>query len=80
MKNLKNRLLSSVEIHGKIDIYGVFILFPDFKKFTIYRLLFELQNEGWLKIRKTRSIGGIISPNPNVMRTEKQFYEQLFLL
>ena len=80
MKTLKKRLLSSVEVHGKVDIYGIFILFPDFKKFTVYRRLFELQGEGWIKIRKTRSIGGITSPSPNVSRTKKQLYEQLNLL
>ena len=59
MSKLKERLLSSIEIHGKSDIYGILILYPNERKFTILRNLFMLRNDGWLIIRKHRTIDGI---------------------
>lgn len=76
MNNLKKRLLSSIELHGKCDIHGLLQIYPEFNLFTILRNLFILQNEGWIKVRKTRTIDGITTKNPNVARTNKQMYSQ----
>lgn len=73
---LKNRLLVSIEVHRKMDICGVFTLYPHERKFTILRNLFVLRNEGWIKVRKTRIIDGVRTDNPNVFRTNKQLYSQ----
>jgi len=77
MSKLKERLLSSIELHGKCDIHGLLNLYPGFSKFTILRNLFILRNEGWIKINKQRTIDGVKTDNPNVFRTQKQMYKQL---
>lgn len=74
MNNLKNRLLSSIEYHGKCDIHGLLNLYPRHAKFTVIRVLFILQSEGWIIIRKYRVINGVKTTNPNVRRTSKQMY------
>lgn len=74
MSKLKERLLSSIEIHGKSDIYGILNLYPNERKFTVLRNLFMLQNEGWIKVNKFRVIDGVKSNNPNVSRTQKKHY------
>lgn len=56
MNNLKARLLSSIELYGKCDIYGLLNLYPGFTKRQILRQLFTLRNEGWIKINKHRVI------------------------
>lgn len=76
MNNLKSMLLSSVELHGKCDIYGLLNLYPMFTKRQIFRELFNLRNEGWIKINKHRVIDGVTTNNPNVSRTKKQMYTQ----
>ncbi len=76
MSKLKERLLSSIEIHDKCDIYGILNLYPNERKFTILRNLFILRNEGWVKINKFRVIDGVKSNNPNCSRTQKQLYTQ----
>lgn len=73
---LKNRLLASIDIHGKVDIHGVLNLYPHERKFTILRNLLVLRNEGWIKVRKHRTIDGVKTDNPNVFRTNKQLYSQ----
>lgn len=80
MNNLNKRLLSSIENHGKCDILGILKLFPEFKQFTILRGLFELRNDGWVKVNKFRTIEGVKTHNPNVYRTRKQLYSQTSLL
>ncbi len=79
MDNLKKRLLSSVELHGKVDIYGLLSLYPSFTKRQIIRQLFVLRDEGWIKINKTRMIDGVVTKNPCVLRTKKQLYTQAHL-
>lgn len=76
MSNLKERLLASVEVHGKCDIYGLLNLYPTESKRSILKVLFTLRNEGWIVISKTRMIDGIPSNNPNVRRTKKTMYTQ----
>lgn len=76
MNKLKDRLLSSIEVHGKMDICGVFSLYPNDRKFTILRNLFRLRNDGWIKVSKHRTIDGVKTDNPNVQRTRKQLYSQ----
>jgi len=71
MNKLKDRLLSSIEVHGKVDIAGLLQLYPNDKKFTIIRNLFVLQSEGWIFVRKFRTIDGVKTRNPNVRRTKK---------
>lgn len=76
MNNLKSRLLSSIELHGKFDIYGLLNLYPGFTKRQVLRELYNLKNEGWIKINKRRVIDGVSTDNPNVSRTKKQMYTQ----
>jgi len=80
MNKLKERLLSSIELHGKTDIHGLMLMYPDFTWRQVYRQLFVLRNEGWIFISKNRTIDGIKTNNPNVRRTNKAMYTQLSLL
>lgn len=80
MSNLKERLLSSIELHGKMDIHGLMQMYPHFTWRQVYRQLFALRNDGWIFISKNRTIGGVKTNNPNVRRTNKQMYQQLPLL
>ena len=79
MSKLKQRLLSSVENHGKCDIYGILKLYPRERKFTIIRNLFLLRNDGWVIISKYRVIDGVKTNNPNVRRSQKQMFKNLSL-
>jgi hypothetical protein len=76
MESLKERLLASIEYHGKSDITGVYALYPHEKPLHILRALFTLRNEGWLIIRKTQTIDGDLYPRPNVRRSKKQMFTQ----
>jgi len=80
MNKLKDRLLSSIELHGKTDIHGLMLMYPGFTWRQVYRQLFVLRNEGWIYISKNRTIDGVKTNNPNVRRTNKQMYTQLSLL
>jgi len=75
--DIKNRLLASIEIHGKCDISGILNLYPTFSKFTVLRNLFTLKNEGWIYIRKTRIENEERIKVPNVRRTKKTMYSQI---
>lgn len=77
---LKQRLLASISLHRKVDILGLYKTFPHESKIQILRNLFILQNEGWVKIRKYRTIDGINSYNPNVRKSNKNMFKQLDLL
>ena len=76
MKNLKNRLLASIEIHKFCEIEGLYKTFANEKKFSILRCLFMLQSEGWVRIRKKRVTQGFTVKRPNVARTNKTAYTQ----
>lgn len=76
----KIALLSSIEVHGKCDISGVYNLFPHLKKITIMRHLVNLRNDGWLVIRKSRMEDGYRINRINVRRSKKRMYEQMKLI
>lgn len=77
MSYLKKRLLATIEVHGKSDISGIYNLYPHERRFSILRSLLILKNEGWIKIRKSRTVDGFDIPQVNVQRTKKQRYAQL---
>lgn len=77
---LKQRLLASISLHEKVDIIGLYKIFPHENRIQILRNLFTLQTEGWVKIRKHRTINGINSYNPNVRKQNKNMFKQLDLL
>jgi 16S rRNA G966 N2-methylase RsmD len=80
MSELKKMLLSSIENHGKLDISGLYQIYPHVKKFSVLRNLFLLKKEGWIVIKKTRMVGDVKVKNPNVRISRKQMYKQTKLL
>lgn len=76
MQDLKMRLLASVENHGKMNVDGVYKLYPHETKKNIDHALGELDAEGWVCLRQTQVVDGNKVFIPNVRRSRKQLYTQ----
>lgn len=79
LSDVQKALLASVEAHGKSDLKGVYHLYPHLKKDIIDETLAQLQDMGWVKVRKTQVIDGERKSIPCVMRTAKKLYKQQVL-
>lgn len=82
MTELANRLLASIENHGRSAVTGMYKLYPHEKKEDVLAALYELKNEGWVKItmKTIEAFEGAKhvkkKVEKNVSRTSKQMYSQ----
>jgi hypothetical protein len=77
---LKEQLLASIENHGTCDLSGIYALYPHYRKTTILRALFQLQAEGWVRLKRFRTENYDKIEVLNVCRTRKKLYRQLELM
>jgi hypothetical protein len=73
---IKKRILSSVDYHKKIVLSAMPKLYKHENKFSVYRALIELRNEGWIKINNSYTENGDVINMKCVLRRRKTMYEQ----
>lgn len=82
MTDLANRLLASIENHGRSAVTGMYKLYPHETKEAILAALYELKEAGWVKItmKTIEAFEGSKhvkkKVEKNVSRTSKQYYSQ----
>lgn len=80
MTSLEQRILASIEGHGKVLMTGLYKLYPHEKPADIDLAVKNLDAAGWVHYRESLVIGKLRKDFPNVCRSSKQLYLQQNLI